>query len=92
MKRNKPPMPIYPCKFPEANRNLTQPDNMTDEECGSLWVYTDGNQCVSCWQLTWRQRLRLLFSGKIWLGVLSGYTQPPVWLTCADTVFAKGGD
>lgn len=52
MKRNKPPMPIYPCKFPEANKNLTKPDNMTDEECGSLWVYTDSNQCISCWQLT----------------------------------------
>lgn len=83
-------MQIEPIKFPEANKNLLKPDNMTDEECSSLWVYTDGRECVSCWKLNFRQRLSVLIHGKIWLGVLSGYTQPPVWLDCNNTVFVEG--
>ena len=85
----KPTFPLMAVRFPEANRNLTKPQNMTDEECGSLWVFTDGCQCVSCWKLTWRQRLNLLLHGTIWLGVLSGGTQPPVWMTAAETVFFR---
>ena len=38
---SKPLPPLMPVKFPQANRNLTKPANMTDEECHSLWVYTD---------------------------------------------------
>lgn len=88
----KPAEPLMAVKFPEANRNLTKPQNMTDEECGSLWVYTDSNQCVSCWKLSLWQRLLVLFFGKIWLGVLSGGTQPPVWMTAGKTVFTHTED
>ena len=78
-----------PIKFPEANKELLKPANMTDEECGSLWVYNDGRECISCWRLPLRQRLAALFFGRVWLSVLSGYTQPPVWVDCAKTVFVK---
>ena len=55
----KPTFPLMAVRFQEANRNLTKPQNMTDEECGSLWVFTDGG------------------------------TQPPVWMTAAETVFVQ---
>ena len=77
-------------KFKYANRNLQKPQNMTDEECSSLWVFTDTKMCVSCWKLNWKERLSALFFGTIWLGVLSGATQPPVWLDCTRTVFEEG--
>lgn len=80
---------LNPVKFPEANKNLLKPDDMTDEECTSLWVYSNGKQCISCWKLTWKQRLLVLLYGRIWLSVLSGQTQPPVWLDCDKTVFLK---
>lgn len=80
---------LQPTKFPEANKNLLKPDNMTDEECHSLWVNTDDVECISCWKLTLRQRLLVLLFGRIWLGVLSGSSQPPVWLDCDKTVFVK---
>ena len=80
---------MNPIKFPEANKNLLKPKNMTDEECGSLWVYSDGEQCISCWKMTFKQRLSALFFGKVWLSVLSGHTQPPVWIDCRKTVFRK---
>lgn len=81
---------MKPVKFEEANVNLARPSDMTEEECGSLWVYTDGVQCVSRWKLTFLERLKALFFGHIWLSVYSGHTQPPVWLACEKTVFQKG--
>lgn len=78
---------MVPIKFKEANVNLLRPNNMTAEECSSLWVYTDGKQCISCWKLSWKQRIKALLFGKVWLSVLSGSTQPPVWLDCDKTVF-----
>ena len=80
---------IEPIKFPEANKNLLKPNETTDEECRSLWVYCDGEQCISCWKLGWRERIFALFFGKIWLSVLSGNTQPPVWIDSRKTVFEK---
>ena len=80
---------LEPFKFPEANRNLVKPANMTDEECHSLWVYTDGVDCISCWKLSWRERLNVLLHGKIWLDVLSGLTQPPVALLAGKTIFRR---
>lgn len=78
-----------PIKFDEANRQLTKPSNMTDKQCSSLWVYADGTTCISCWQLSFKERIKALFFGKVWLGVLSGVTQPPVWVKCEKTVFEK---
>lgn len=86
---------MKPIKFKEANKNLLKPQNMTDEECSSLWVYTDGKACISCWKMSFKQRLSALFFGRVWLSVLSGQTQPPVWLDCCKTVFyqtEKGGE
>lgn len=80
---------MKPIKFAQANKNLMKPANMTDEECSSLWVYTDGKQCVSCWKMSWRQRIKALIYGKVWLSVLSGQTQPPVWLDCDETIFRE---
>lgn len=80
---------MKPIKFAEANKNLLKPQNMTDEECSSLWVFTDGEQCISCWKMSFKQRLSALIHGKVWLSVLSGQTQPPVWVDCAKTVFEQ---
>jgi len=77
----------FPVKFPEANKNLLKPESMTDEECASLWVYSDGRQCISCWKLGFIDRMKALLFGRIWLGVLSGDTQPPVWILCQKSVF-----
>lgn len=80
---------MKPVKFAEANKNLTKPNSMTDEECGSLFVFDDGTQCVSCWKLSFIQRLNALWYGRIWLSVKGGGTQPPVWLDCKKSVFTN---
>lgn len=38
---------MKPSKFPEANKLLLKPGSMTDEECASLPVWTDGEMCIS---------------------------------------------
>ena len=81
---------MIPVKFPEANKNLSKPCDTANIECGDLWVYTDGTQCISCWKLSWKQRLKALLFGKVWLSVRSDGTQPPVWLDCDKTVFEEG--
>ena len=75
---------MKPINFKEQNRVLTKPSNMTDEECSSLHIFTDHNQCISCWEGTLKDRLLFLVTGKIWLGIISGETQPPVYLLVSE--------
>ena len=81
---------MEPKSFEQANRNLLKPEGMTDEECSSLPVFTDGKVCISLWQLTWGERLKALFFGKVWLFVHSGSTQPPVALMVEKEIFSQG--
>jgi hypothetical protein len=37
---------------------------------------------------TFIERLKILFTGKVWLGVLSGNTQPPVFIS-GENMFVK---
>ncbi len=73
--------PIY---FPEANKTLKAPPGM--ENCVDLHVRNDPETVTSCWGMTWRDRLRALFTGRIWVSVwtpggthhpLSVYTENP---------------
>lgn len=70
-----------PLDFPQSTKVLQKLENTFDADCKPLPVWSDGNQCVSCWRPTFKERVRILFAGKVWLGVNSGYSQPPVYLT-----------
>jgi len=80
---------MEPINFLQATKKLGPPIGMTEEQCGSLPVFTDGKQCISLWQMNWRERLSALFFGKIWLFVWSGQTQPPVSLMAANEIFGE---
>lgn len=84
---------MLPVKFKQANKVLTAPKNWNEKEhgkCGDLHVFNDGQQSISLWKLSWKERLQILINGKIWLGILSGPSQPPVWLDADKTVFQDG--
>jgi len=70
---------MNPVQFQEANKILT-PLPVQGRELQNLAILTDGQQCLSCWQMTWRERLSALFFGRVWLCIFSGPTQPAVWI------------
>lgn len=74
---------MKPVPFKYVNKTL-QPSGATHSQnvsgVDSLPIWTDGEQCLSRWRLSWRDRLRVLIYGHVWLAVLSGATQPPVCL------------
>jgi len=70
--------------FKGSNRNLKKPGSLTDKECVSMDIYTNGKQCLSKWKMSFRERLKFLFMGYVWVWVWSGQTQPPVLITLDD--------
>jgi hypothetical protein len=72
---------MKPIPFNEATNVLQKPDNMTDEECTSLPVFRDGKVCISLWKASLFERIKFMITGKIWIWVLSGKTQPPIILS-----------
>lgn len=71
---------MKPQNFKYSNKQLNPSgaeysDNVTGVD--PLPVWTDGEQCLSLWRPSWRERLSVLLFGKVWLSLLSGQTQPP---------------
>ena len=77
---------MTPQRFPEHTNVLAKPADMTEAECRPLPVYIDGDTYVSCWGMTWRERLSVLLFGKVWLGVRV-VNQPPVWVKGRRQIF-----
>jgi len=79
---------MKPIDFSEKTKDLQKPAEMTDKECSPLPIWNDGQICISCWKADWKERLSILFFGKIWIRVYSGVTQPPIYLEGTKTPFA----
>lgn len=69
---------MKPNTFPQAYKTLTAPEGVKNVK--DLPIFSDGIQCVSRWKPTFAERIRLIFGASVWLGVMAGKTQPPVWL------------
>lgn len=80
---------MRPTNFKEANKTLTAPQGMTNDQCGDLPVFNDGLTSISCWKMTWRERWSALLFGRVWLSVYYGNTQLPVVLQVAKTIFKE---
>lgn len=85
---------MIPQDFPQKTKILERPLEMTEEECAPLAIYQepDKGYCLSCWRVTWRERLSILFFGRVWLWVINGPSQPPVALAGVRSVFQKTHD
>ena len=61
---------MNPIEFPEVNCTYAkdQPEYLPLPVFKS---YTPEGECVSCWQLSWRERLKVLWTGKLWLSMLT---------------------
>lgn len=54
---------MKPVKFSYSNITFAK----NQPEYRPLPGWTDGNQVVSCWSLTWRERIHLLINGVLWI-------------------------
>lgn len=70
---------MKPIKFKQQNITYTKPEGMTDEQCGSLPAYKYESGIISCWKMSLRERIKVLFTGVVWFDVVS-QVQPPIWL------------
>ena len=55
-------------KFPECN--MTYAENQPEYKLLPALKMEDG-EIVTCWELSIRERFKIMFSGKIWLNVLT---------------------
>ncbi|WP_454287102.1 hypothetical protein [Rhizobium arsenicireducens] len=87
-------------RFAGANMVLGAPEGQ-EETCSDLYTYTNGACSVSCWQLSADELAEVNRTGRIFLSVFSGRTQPPVFVGDEEAVrglvvdyggvWAKGG-
>jgi hypothetical protein len=71
--------------FEESNLQLGK-DQQEYETLPVLRMDSERREMISCWQLSFTEKLRVLFTGKIWLNVLT-FNNPfqPVLLTTKRT-------
>lgn len=70
---------MKPIEFTESMYCLQAPKGQ-EKEVDPLPVYSDKQKCVSCWELTDEELEIVKKTKRIYLGVFSGKTQPPVFL------------
>jgi len=73
-----------PIEFKEANTTLRGSGDVRD-----LPVYADGEIVISCWKIPFRRRIKLFFSGRIFVCALSA-THPPIFVE-TEIYLANGG-
>ena len=80
---------MKPCNFKEAN--VTFAENQPEYRPLRAYRNPDG-MVVSCWEMTVKERLKVLCFGKVWLRMLT-FNRPlqPVTLeTCSPFVMSRG--
>lgn len=69
-----------PANFKEANFTWKGwPAKGDEPEVLDLPSWKGGDLTISCWRMSWAERLAVLFTGRAWLGVYG--RQPPVWVS-----------
>jgi len=70
---------MFPVNFPEANVTMQAPPDAP--EVLSLRVYRDEHGFVSKWRMTWRERVRAVLFGSVFL-YTAGQHLPPANIQC----------
>lgn len=78
---------MEPIRFKESNLTLKSPPRLN---AGDLPVYRGEGIIMSCWNLSFGERIKALVFGRIWLQVKANDTHVPVSLICSKSGFLKG--
>lgn len=79
-------------KFKQANSTLaggSAEEFGANEDVLDLPVFKDGEQIISCWKPTIRERISVLIFRRVWLFVHTPRTHSPVLLWAKRSVFEK---
>lgn len=78
---------MKPLKFKEATIELKKPFSKKGKSRNLNIYQAYGNINITLWSTPFWERLKFLFHGKLWLGVYSVKTHPPVWLRMTKNIF-----
>lgn len=67
---------MHPIEFPEHNAVFAK-DQPPYKPLPVFKEESSRGELISCWQLSWRERLRILYTGKLWLAMLT-FNKPPM--------------
>ncbi|MDX1127465.1 hypothetical protein GOL24_24715 [Sinorhizobium medicae] len=73
-----------PVQFTGANMLLRAPEGA--ENVSDMHTFTNGMCSVSCWELSTEELAQVNRTGRIYLSVFSGRTQPPVYVGDEESV------
>lgn len=65
-------------RFSGTNMVLKPP--VGSENVADLHTFTNGNCSVSCWELSPEELAEINRTGRVFVSILSGHTQPPVFV------------
>lgn len=74
----------FPVQFEGANVLLRAPEGA--ENVSDMHTFTNGMCSVSCWELSPEELAEVNRTGRVYLSVFSGRTQPPVFVGDEATV------
>lgn len=80
---------MKPIKFPESNVTFAK-DQPQYKQLPAFKNNSPQGEVVTCWHLSFRERLRILFKGKLWVCMLS-FNKPlsPIALSTKKEYFLK---
>jgi len=61
---------MKPIEFKEQNVVFAK-DQPEYQPLPALRLDTPSGEVITCWGLSWKERLRVLFTGKVWVSLLS---------------------
>ncbi|QGJ74195.1 hypothetical protein [Sinorhizobium meliloti] len=73
-----------PVQFEGSNMLLRAPEGA--ENVSDMHTYTNGMCSVSCWELSADELAEINRTGRVYLSVFSGRTQPPVFVGDEEAV------
>ncbi len=61
---------MKPIKFKDCNATFAkkQPEYLP---LPALKIDNDEGHVITCWKMTWRERIKVLFTGRVWLSLMS---------------------
>lgn len=80
-------------EFPGVNCHLNAAPGTEHSVSSGLPVFRNGVSCVACWQLSAEELGDVIKSGgKVWVSVMFGLSQPPMFVGSEETVRSVNAD